>query len=279
MNCPVLRRRLLAREQLDRLDVKAEAHLASCPTCRAWHRRLLALERNLACLPVPPSTARVRLLAQVLAAPVPALPPPLPTLTPAVERPSPQLATSAARRLNPWEASPRERARQKLALAFAIAATLLVFAFGFWAWPWRGGNPVEPPSPFAELEQTRDRLLASSRTPEERVRSLAKMADDLRREARLLARSSDVDRLAVLSRFYGQLVRDDLLTQARALPAQVRNEVVTIIRLQLTDSESDLRRWVTDNRLRAEAVGHLEEIAVASRDSNAKLGALLNEAV
>jgi hypothetical protein len=93
-------------------------------------------------------------------------------------------------------------------------------------------------------------------------------------EAQLLVRT-DLERLGTLSRFYGELVQEDLLSQARALPAEERHEVLDAVRKQLTFTNSELSHQVDEQHLRGRARDHLEAIALASRESNERLGALL----
>jgi hypothetical protein len=263
MNCPVIRRRLLASESPDRPDADLQRHLDDCPACRAWQRRLAAVERQLPLLPAPPTTAKARLLEQIWSAAPPPLPRPLlPPVSP-----------------HAWRASPRDRARQKLALAFALAATLLVLALGFWAWP-RPSAPTSSPAEayYADLEAHRDRLLRAAATPRERVESLAALADRVCREANGLARTAEVERLDVLARFYDRLVREDLPAQARALSAQERPEVLEEVRRRLTWAESDVQRQLAEPRTPAAAAGPLQTIARAARDGHDRLGELLREA-
>ena len=68
MNCTTIQRRLLAAEQPDRPAAEVKSHLAECPACRAWHRRLVQLERHIPLLPVPPSEGKAELLHHLLRA-------------------------------------------------------------------------------------------------------------------------------------------------------------------------------------------------------------------
>jgi hypothetical protein len=259
----MIRRRLLAQESPAHPSAEALAHLDTCPACRAWHRRLLAVERQLPLLPVPPSTGKDRVLRAVLTH--------APTEPPRTEAPIATLRPTA------WQSTLKERARQKLALAFALAATLLVFALGILVLPRAKDDPVNPRDAYrAKLERERDELLAVHHTPSERVRSLAAMAKRLWLEARMLA-DSDLERLGSLARFYGDLVEKDLLTQAGKVPLEERRIVLRAVQEQMQEAESDLGNRANDDQTRAGAVAHLKAIARSSRAGYERIGALLSE--
>jgi len=263
MNCPTIRRRLLAQERPDQPDADLRAHLDACPACRAWQHRLLAVERQIPRLPVPPSQGKDRVLQ-------------------AVRRPAEPSRTEApiaTLRPTAWRPSLQERARQKLALAFALAASLLVFALCFWAWPRHPDAPTGQPRDayLTKLQQERDELLAANRTPRERVQLLAAMAKRLWLEARLLAHS-DQDRLASLAHFYSDLVERDLLTQAREVPAKERKAVFEAVQRQLVQTESELSKQVQEElQMRAGTRAHLKAIAASSRQGYDRLEELLRE--
>src|SRR5438094_7547159 len=66
MSCANVRRCLLQAEHPDRPPASVQQHLARCAACRKWQRRLVRLEQNVSCLPVPRSQVKADLLQQVL---------------------------------------------------------------------------------------------------------------------------------------------------------------------------------------------------------------------
>jgi hypothetical protein len=188
VNCTIIQRRLLAAEQPERPAAEVQSHLAECPACRAWHRRLLHLERHIPLLPVPPSEGKAELLRHLLrAAPREALPPTL------------RWATAGA----------KERALRKLSLAFAMAAALLLFALAWWAWP---HHTILPSPPLPDFDKERiEKVLATAKTPRERVLKLADLAEEVHREA--LGLEKDADGLALKARLYSR-VHEYLLANA-----------------------------------------------------------------
>ena len=114
MNCDAARRLLLAEEHPERpSEDDVRRHLAACSSCRAWGRRLTLVERQVARLPVPPSSARPAFVRRFL-----------------------ETGGPVVRRVPlPWTTPPKERGLQKLSLAVAIAAVLAVFTLGWWTWP------------------------------------------------------------------------------------------------------------------------------------------------
>jgi hypothetical protein len=237
MNCEIVRRRLLGGERPDQPPSEVRLHLAGCPRCLAYQRRLVGVERLIPRLPVPPSaTARAALLQHVLAgpapgAPRPAQPPPLPP---------PVRPTLPFR--PPPRARAREGGRQKLALASALVAALVVFAVGLWAWP--SHDRVAPHDPLAHFRQQRDERLLHARTPEEQVEALARYAEHLVAQAR--THPADARRLALTAQFFDDLVRRDLLDRARAVPAQQRARVLGRVAERLGRSESEASHLAAD---------------------------------
>jgi hypothetical protein len=193
MNCSLVRQHLLASERPDQPAPALAAHLARCPTCRAWHGRLVKLEQDLPRLPVPPSRPPARLLEQVLHAPAPGqlIAPPL--------------------RLQMDPDATRAGGRQKVALAFALAASLAVFALGWWAWQ-RQVTPSVQTQAAQEYQELLAKRVKPARTPQARVRGFADMADDLMVQVR--KPRSDSRRLSELANHFAAL-RVDLGRDAR----------------------------------------------------------------
>jgi hypothetical protein len=262
MNCDTAQRRLLGSERPDEPSPEVEAHLADCAACRAWQQRFLEVERSLPLLPVPASAARGELVQRVLSGPLPppAEPAPEPPLLPLLSRPSLPAPP------------PKERGQRKLALAFALAAALGAFAVGWWAWPHQGGGGPGAQDPVALQREERARLLREAGSPRERVRLLARLVNDLHAEVR--AHPRDADRLALAARVYAEVVGEDLVTHARAVPAAERAEALGEIADSLSRAESDLERFAADAASEREREP-LRAMAASARAGDRQLRALI----
>jgi hypothetical protein len=258
MNCQSIQRHILASEQLDRLPANLARHLSDCDDCRAWHRRLLGIERSLPALPVPPSRGPGALIQQILEA----------------QQAEPGSGQAPSRQLS--EASRlREWGRQKLAFAFALAASLLLLALGWWAWPHREISPHEAVARAdRRYEERRDLRLREAFTPRQQVAVLANFADDLLREALAI---KDQTQLTETVHAYDRLVRNDLIEYAGRIPAQERLAVLDPVADRLRHGESEASRLLAaeQNGPRADS---LRAIALAAREGDRQLRALVRAA-
>jgi hypothetical protein len=256
MNCTTVRQHLLASERPDRPVPVLAAHLAGCPVCRSWHRRLVRLEQDIPHLPVPPSSPPAALLERVLHGPPPGQ----------------LIAPTYTLRANPDAV--REGGRQKLALAFAMAASLVVFALGWWAWPRQ--EAVQPISPrLVRYLQDRNIYQEKARTPQERVVRLADLADKYMKEAS--GNKTRPEQLADLAFCFEQLGRN-LLEYAEEVPDTDR-AVLLRVSARLSQLESTATQlaveWETGHRASARS---LRQIAAVARDVDLKLMKLARRA-
>jgi hypothetical protein len=270
VSCTVIQRLLLSLEQPEQPSADIKGHLAHCTSCRAWHRRLVQMERQVSLLPLPPSTGKEQFLQRLLG-------------TPSRETDSRTIADPSTLWRHTAISGPKERALRKVSLAFALAASLLVFALAWWSWP-HTPAPVNNslPREQARLEQQehvrleqRLRTSLQAKTPKERVLRLARLAEEIHGEARSLVENSD--KLEQRAQFYTQVVGEHLIEQARQLPPQDRPAVVNEVAQALNRAESEASRWgaqlqTTDPR----SAASFEQIALISRKGEHDLRALLN---
>jgi hypothetical protein len=261
VNCTVIQRRLLSAEQPEQPPGDIKGHLAQCPSCRAWQRRLVQMERFVPQLPVPPSTTKEQFLQRIVG----------PNL-PAADQPA--IADPAALWRSTLAPGPKERGKRKLSLAFSLAASLLVFALAWWSWPHK---PVSLPDPLrieqAKLEQ---RLNTSLRlnTPKERVMRLAELAEEVHGEALALVDHSE--RLEQWARFYSRVVGEQLIEQARQLPREDRPIVLKEIAERLTKLESEASRFAAQLTRAPRSAAAFQQIALVSQRGERDLRALTN---
>jgi hypothetical protein len=263
VNCTVLQRRLLSCEQPDQPDADLKSHLARCPSCLAWHRSLVRMERSIYLLSVPPSTAKEEFVQRFLSS----------------RSPRPPIADPSTLWRTTLSSGPKERGLRKVAVAFALAASLLVFALAWWSWP----HPPYAKPDLVRLEQVRlqarleERLANSLQrdTPKERVLRLAKLAEEVHGEARELVDHSE--RLKQWAEFYTRVVGEHLLEQARQLPPEDRLAVVESVSLSLRETESRASRFASQLQDSApHSAASFRRIALASRKGEQDLRALMN---
>jgi hypothetical protein len=243
MNCDLLQRRLLNLERPDRPPAEVQAHLAGCPSCREWQRRLVRLEQRVALLPVPASTAKGAFVARLRACP----------RTPTTR--SPNGAGNRGQR--------RERALKKLAFATSLAAGLVLFAFIWWALQWSRPERGTPGDLLTQLVQ-HDVDLAKADTPSNRLKALGAMANDLQAHAEPLCRQEYADDLAELAGWYKQVVAA-LPLQARGLANGDPEKLARRLEQSGRDTE-ELARNVP-----APCAGSLHDMASAAQDAARRL--------
>src|SRR5262245_1081491 len=134
MNCRAVQHRLLLSETPDQPGDELLVHLQACAACRQWHQRLLRLEQAVPLIPVPASTARRRVLRQVLSTPaVPAGRVP----------PVPKIHAGWLTRLSPvaaWSWWHRQDPQRRALATGSLAAGLLFVALVAMLW-----GPEQPP--------------------------------------------------------------------------------------------------------------------------------------
>jgi hypothetical protein len=212
MNCTIMQRRLLALEDPRRPPPELQAHLVRCPACRAWQRQVIEMEERVPLMPVPPTTAKARLIARVLAG----------TALPKQEKPVTR-PTLPLRHLS----RQRDRDYQKVALVAALAFGLIMYAVFV---PLSRERPSEPAS---GTQPAHDPLLAKllkhdlqlahwpgDQPPPQRLRTLTDLAGDLEDETKALAEAGTDDDLEALARSYGQVLHDGIEQVARDLDAR-----------------------------------------------------------
>jgi hypothetical protein len=214
-------------------------HLQGCPTCRQWLHGLLQMERAVPLLPVPPTTARSDFLRRFFTAP--SRPKaikgpekaPKPEL-PAAKRPAP--AIPAPYRL------PIPRYRWYAAGAVAAAIMLLVLD-GLLLRPVSETTVTRSrpaPDPFLTKLFKCDLNLAKADSPRARIEALEELAQGLHDQTRKLLWRADPKDLLELAQLYQQVVQDGLVSGARKLPADQRQQVLPAVaeRLDQTGRET-----------------------------------------
>jgi hypothetical protein len=259
VNCTVLQRRLLSCDQPDQPDAELQNHLAACPSCLAWQRRLVELERDICRLPVPPSNGKANLLHRILDS----------------HSDRPLIADPETLRLATLTESPKERGFRKLAVAFALAASLLVFAFAWWMWPHDPRSRVDPIRQEQARLEERLALSLQQTTPKERMIRLSKLAEEVHVEARGMVENNE--RLQRWAQFYARIVGEQMLEQARQVPAEDRPLVFESVAARLRDTESQASRFAAQLKgVAPRSAESFTQIALASRKGELDLRALLN---
>ena len=251
MTCADVRQQLLASERPDHPGPDESRHLANCPACHAWLRRLVRLERQIPHLVVPASAAPVALLDRIQGEAVP----------PLVRVPAPP---------HTQRERVREFGRQKLALACSLAASLALFALAWWAWPPVPGDSGREVPVKGSYALQRDTRLLQSRTAKERVWALTVWAEDILADAR--GYGDDPAKMQELARNFDRLVREDLLQDAEQLPASERAGLLGPVARRFGDTESKAEHlaaaWEKNHPTSARA---LRQIAKSAAEADKRL--------
>ena len=246
MNCSTFRRNLLAIADPSTPATPEGSHLAACPGCSAWHRRLMRLEQHLPVLPVPACPVPSSLLAQIR--------------SPGTRLASHPLPSAHPRNL--------QGGRQKLALAFSLAASLAIFAVGWWAWP--HVQPDRPRPAVASYQSRLDSKLAGASKPSARAGALADLADDFLAEAR--QKPNDPARVAVLAGYFDRLVHEDLMLHLRQVSPGERPILASTLARRLGNVESEASRLASEwQSLHPKSVASLHRIAASAREADRRL--------
>jgi hypothetical protein len=261
VNCTVIQRRLLSAEQPEQPPPDIKNHLAQCPACRTWHRRLIQMERLIPQLPVPPSTAKEQFLDRIVG-----------PRTAEPERPT--IADPSTVWRSTLTPGPKERGQRKLSVAFALAASLLVFALALWSWPRSPTDAIDlRRNEQVKLEQRLSDSLQFD-SPKERVQRLAKLAEEIHGESRSLVNNSE--RLEQWAQFYARIIGEYLIEQARQVPPADRQTVLEEVAVRLAKMESDASRFAAQvKRTTPRSAASFHRIALASRQGEQDLRALM----
>jgi hypothetical protein len=232
MSCEATRRDLLNAERPGRPPAALRPHLAGCPACRDWLRKLVELEARVPQLPVPRSgAAKARFLQQLREPPV---------VAESLRVVAPELPFIP----------PKERGLRKLAVALALAAAVVLFAVGLSLWPQNSGAPAQPVvqarvDPVALLRRRRDHSLELAQTPRQRVEVLHEFTDGLLLEARQPGDLPAAERLEQLATVYSESVTS-LLQLAKdytqAGPPEERQKLLQKLAGELARTESEFER-------------------------------------
>ena len=170
MKCKQAQKHLLGSIRPDEPADDVQAHLASCPECRELQRQLLLVEKHVPMLPIPTSISGKASTIERLF--ILKIEDEYTRQSQRVQRSSIFLSRSSLLR---WSAG--------------LAAACVLLAAGLWAlqnWPQTPGSIAE--KPLLDRLVERDLDLAKAETAEDRLNTLADLADDLHKETRALAK-------------------------------------------------------------------------------------------
>lgn len=311
MKCETVRNRILAVEDPNHLPGELEAHLSRCEGCRRWARRFASVERALTQIPVAPSEGfgKIAVLEYVRSATPPAkstpatpaakpkkTPEPAAPIvaeTPVVELPAVLRDPSSNHRaapvvspatLNLEEDLPKKKwsfgqMAAKFWPAGLVAATLLI---GSIAWiSLRGNKAPKPPSmPADPMLESLVRLnveLSKTETAAERVKVLARVADELHQEMREIARADATgEDMQALEKMYRDVVLDGLISQAKLVDRGQREQILTKVADGLIQASQ--RAEKTAQEAPEHSATPLRDAASAAKDGNKRLRLLIREA-
>ena len=267
MTCETFQQALTASPDPRRIPAELASHVRGCPSCAAFRRGLMKLDRLVSQLPVPASSPEVRatFVANLATADLP----------PIIERRLP------ARRDSNGGLSAVWAAREQWQYAAGVAATLAV-GVGVW-WVSTGARP----SGTAEVAKLRHELLTKevrhlaaltkAETPGDKVAVWSGWAGDVVAEAKLVHKVAPDAEMASLSRMYARTVDEGVVRQAALLsPTLTPAE-----RLQaLADADGKLQAAETDAETLSKdappaARGELKKIAGTAKSARARLQSII----
>jgi hypothetical protein len=237
MTCDAIQNRLLALPDLRRVPDELRGHLDGCPACRAILARASRLDRLIAAIPVPPSSAETRaaFLDRVTEA------------GPVIKR-VPVVRRDSAFNLPAYLA---EHGRWRYAVGLAAA---VLIAIGWLTWQdGPPSKPIEPPTVAGHrlLKKTIGRVvtdktaLARVEKPEQRMLVWADVTDDLRDEIKDVYLHAPKDDLKSLAGLFEKVTGKGLLAQADAvekssLPADQKLKALRDVVARMTVVEAEL---------------------------------------
>jgi hypothetical protein len=264
MTCAAVRNRILALEDPREVPAKFREHLDGCADCLQWWHAAVRVEGLLERLPVPqPTQGKKAAVIEQLTAGDLVFP----------STPLPRTATATKldfRRLMP----------------FAGIAAAVAVVVGAWVL-FRGPKPQTPmvevtKHPLLDSVVQRNVALAKAGTPAERLTALGGLADDIRGEARDLARVASPEDMKALAGWYEKLVRDGLVSQAEKMPPLAMDPAAKASLLRdlagrLADASKDSERLSKDAPPGAQEP--LRRMAESARDGQLKLRRIAGEGV
>lgn len=262
MNCQTIQNKVLALPDPRKVPEPLRTHLDACPACLGWWHQAVRLERLLEQLPapIPPADKKAVLVEE------------LNTAGPIIKSvPTAGRGTAPARQF---------LTRRTAAYAGGLAAAVLV-AIGvarlFTSPP--PGKPdvvVLPRHPLLEKIVQRDVALAREASPEERLKILGGLADDLLAETQSLARVASPEDLDELAETFHMVVNDGIVTRAQKLPLRLTPDQRAALLAGLADRLA--RAGTQAEQIRRESPPGsqpaLQRIANIARDGQKRLLAL-----
>ena len=274
MNCQSIQNQILGLADPAGLSGSLAGHVTGCADCQAWHRLLLGVEEAVTRLPVPASNgeAKRKLLSQfrVESPATPAKPSKKKTgtlpkvVSPALAREKTSLGDRMARL---WPVG---------ALALAVCVVVIVIS--------QGARKNAPgPEMAAASDPMLERVVAAkvqldvAENEIERLKVLARLADDVQDQAKSLYLLNSREEMASLSKMYDEIVSQGVVLQASRLSKAE-------CRTHLDDYANRLARAEQQaQRMAAEAPGEsrpaLLDIAHTARDGVRELAKLREKAL
>lgn len=262
MNCSAAQRCLFELERPSQPSDAVRAHLASCADCRAYQRRIVELERSVAQLPVPDSSAARSAFVRKLR-------------EEGFEPWRPELISFEAAKPSPrWQV--RERGKRKLAMASALAAGLVLLAMGVWAW-----KHLEPEPAVKKKTPSLDEMWALLKIPrpatdEARVQVLGVAAEGLFDESRKQCQQSNTAKLEEVADLLVLVVATGLPEEAESVSPGSRETVLKPIMGQLLTMEEKAK--VIAGTVPDACAPSFRKIVEAAQEGRLKLGKLADGA-
>ncbi|WP_020468921.1 lipase chaperone [Zavarzinella formosa] len=267
MNCQTIQHRILGLADPADLTGSLAEHVSECPSCQAWHHLLVQMEIAIAGMPVLPDSGRAK--AQLLSQfkPEPAKPKTKQT-TKEVAPPKPVPAISVR---------PRQPFGDRIARLWPAGAVAVVACVGVVLWSFVGKKtPVEmashTPDPMLDRVVAAKVQLDVAKTAPDRLKVLAKLADDVQDQARSLYLVAPGDEMASLSKMYNDIVAEGLVFQAEVLGDNEKRQLLGEYTDRLAKTEQQAERLAAEAPVGSDEP--LREIARTARNGKNQLAKL-----
>lgn len=269
MNCQTIQHRILGLADPAELTGSLAEHVAQCPECARWHRLLTQIEYAVGHVTVPAHSGQAK--AKLLAEFQPQKPTAAIPKTPAKVKPARD--TKPLGVVTPKAHSWGDRIAKMWPAG--IIAGIICVGVGVWSNGKRKQAPEVAqynPDPLLDRVVTAKVQLDTAKSTPDRMKVLAKLADDVQEQAKNLYLVSPGEEMTSLSKMYGDIVIDGLVFQAETLDEQERRQLLADYTERLAKAEQQAERLAAEAPIGSDQP--LRDIAKIAREGKNKLAKL-----
>lgn len=259
MNCHRIQNQILALARPAELTGDTAEHLTVCESCQTWHRLLIQVEHAAGRMPIPKNVGngKEKLLKQFKS-----------EKTDAKSARPKKSDSSVAKTIMPAKSGNRKSLGDRLARFWPIGILSGAACFMILIVSQSGRKPVldtqaYAADPMLERVVTAKVQLDRSANAPERLKVLAKLADDVQEQSKSLYLLNLKDDMASLSRMYEEIVMQGIIGQAESLDANERRQLLGKYTEMLAQAEQKATRMAAEAPV--DSVEALREMASTAR--------------